>query len=360
VGSNRYPEKIGRWLRPAYRIWARSILAPTHVASSRRVRALSLLLLASFLFASLRAASPVSQNAEKKAQSVEPPPKGANANLKAVPQTPGAAPSDHLTANPTLIAATPSEVTPAAHQIEIGQTYENQDRLADAEKAYAKALESASGAEREMAKKCLSEVLTKEEGFRNKYVRPSLEEGKSGLRGLAETFLLLAVLWIVGKMVRRVGEHFGKNKLQIGQFVDATGEGGAVALTEVLKNAVERVQEYYKPRDRFRLGSVSSLIIVDTPHAEELVELVTEVVSSTSGKLVSFFTKGFFRPQYTISGMVQKSGFRYSFWIKLVHKGSVIEIWEQKFRANECPESPEQLAFEVAMYLKDWVELNGN
>lgn len=178
--------------------------------------------------------------------------------------------------------------------------------------------------------------------------------------GLFETLLVLALVWVVGKIIRRLGEHYGKNKLQIGQFVDATGEGGAIAITEVLKNAVERVQEYYKPRDRFRLGSFSSLILVDSPQAEELVDLVTEVVSSTSGKIVSFFSKGLFRPQYTITGMVQKAGFRYSFWVKLLHKGSVIEVWERKFRANECPESQEQLAFEVAMYLKDWVELNGD
>jgi hypothetical protein len=256
------------------------------------------------------------------------------------------------------------ETTAATRQIEIGQIYENQGRLADAEKAYAKALESASGTEREVAKKCLREVLAKEEGLQNKYFSPSLEKASSGvwqgLLALIETILLLVGLWIVGKLASRIGGRFGKNKLQIGDFVDATGEGAALALTEVLKNAVERVQEYYKPRDRFRLGSFSSLILVDTPRADELVELVTEVVSSTSGKLVSFFTKRFFKPQYTITGMVQKAGFRYSFWVKLMYKGAVVELWERKVGRQDCPESQEQLAFEVAMYLKDRVQLNGN
>jgi hypothetical protein len=340
-------------------------MAAKHFASSGLVRALTLVLMVSSLFTNLKGASSVPQNVPQEAKShgsAEPASNGGNPNLKAPSQTPSA-PSDHLTPDPSTGVGS-SEITPAARQIEIGQMYENQGRLADAEKAYAKALESASGTERETAKKRLGEVLAKEEGFKTKYFTPSFEKANSGvsqvLLGLLETLLLLVALWIGGKIVRHIGEHYGKNKLQIGQFVDATGEGGAVALTEVLKNAVERVQEYYKPRDRFRLGSFSSLILVDSPHAEELVELVTEVVSSTSGKLVSFFAKGFFRPQYTISGMVQKAGFRYSFWVKLVHRGSVIELWERKFRANECPESQEQLAFEVAMYLKDWVELNGN
>lgn len=159
--------------------WPTSIIQPARqLASSNLARALTLVLLLSSLFPSLNGATPPLQNAPKPARSQDaagPPSNGRDAKLKTSLQTPAAAPTDHLTPNSSAGQGS-SETSPAARQIEIGQMYEKQGRLSDAEKAYAKALESASGTERETAQKCLRDILAKEEGFQNKYFTPSLEK----------------------------------------------------------------------------------------------------------------------------------------------------------------------------------------
>jgi hypothetical protein len=252
--------------------------------------------------------------------------------------------------------------TAAGHEIGLGETYEKQGRLADAEKAYTKALETATGADQQNARRHLQELFDKEDRVRTKYLAPSVEEATLGvwksIVGTVETLLLLAALWLVAKVVRRLGERRGKNKVQIADFIDATGEGGGAAFAEQMRNAIEQVQEYYRARDRFRLGSFSALLVVSSPGPDDMVELAGELVSSPLGKFIAFFSSGFFRPRYKITGIVQKAGFHYSCRVKLFRRKEMFGSWERKFPADQCTELQEQLVFEVAMHLKEEVDAN--
>jgi hypothetical protein len=273
----------------------------------------------------------------------------------------GQAPSPSPSPSPSpalLPASMPSPIpNTVTYEIELGEMFERQNRLTDAEKAYAKALETATGTDRDNAKKHLENVFRKEKSFQEKYMTPSVEKANSGFWEfffkLLAAILSLLVLWFLGKIIKLLGEQRGKNRLQIVDFIDATGEGSATALAEHMKNAIDQMQEYYKPRDRFRFGSFSSLLVVTAPSAEGSIELVTEVISSTAGKFVAFFKKGFFRPEYKISGMVQKTGAHYSCWVKLFRRDDTLCSWEKKFRWSECPELQEQLVFEVALKLRE-------
>jgi hypothetical protein len=250
----------------------------------------------------------------------------------------------------------------AANEISLGEIYEQQDRLTDAEKAYAKALETATGTDRQSAQAHLKTVFEKEKLLRIKYLGPSLEEAsltvwKTIVSGL-EWLLLVLVIWLTTKAIRRIGEHRGRNKVQVADFIDATGESGAAAFAEQMRNALAQVQEYFRARDPLRLSSFSSLLMVSSPRPEDMVELASGIVSSPLGKLITFFTTGLFRPHYKITGMVQKTGFQYSCWVKLYHKELLFGSWERQFASKQCTELQEQLAFEVAMYLKEEVDAN--
>jgi hypothetical protein len=254
--------------------------------------------------------------------------------------------------------------TPAAREIEIGDIFEHQQRLVEAQKAYEKALETASGTEHEDAKKRLEKLLAREDGVKNRYVSPSLEKLRSSmavvLLDVFKTLLAVVSLWFLSWIFKYFSKYWGRKKLQIGGFVDATGKGAGLAVAEVLKNSIEQVQDYYRPRDRFRFGSFNALIVVDSPDSEQLVGLVTEMVSGGAGKLLDFISKALFRPRYHLSGMVQQVGFRYGLLIRLVEKGITIQVWEKKADMEDLPESQEDLAFDVAMYVKERVESHGH
>ena len=94
------------------------------------------------------------------------------------------------------------------------------------------------------------------------------------------------------------------------------------------------------------------------PESDKMVDLATDLISSPLGKLISFFATGFFQPQYKISGMVQKTGLHYSCWVKVYRRKVMFGSWERQFSAQQCTELQEQLAFEVALHLKE--EVDGN
>jgi len=75
-----------------------------------------------------------------------------------------------------------------------------------------------------------------------KYVAPSFEEASLGalktIVSTLETAFVLLLLLGSAQLIRRLGERFGRNKLQIADFIDATGEGGALAFAEQLRYAM--------------------------------------------------------------------------------------------------------------------------
>jgi hypothetical protein len=259
------------------------------------------------------------------------------------------------------VTAAPS---PAARETELGDVFEKQDRLVDAEKAYAKALETATGPEREDARRRLEKLLVKEHGIRSKYFDPWFEKFGTSfseiLFGALGAIPALLLLWGLKGILKFVGGFRGRKKLQIGEFVDATDKSAGLALAELIRYVIEEVKEYYKPRDRFLHGAFGSLVIVESPGSEELVELAAEVVPGGWSKLLGFITKGLFRPEYVVTGMIQEAGFSYSMVIKLLRNGATIQTWQADAPARELSRLQNDLALGVALYLKEVVEANGS
>src|SRR5258708_6523351 len=252
--------------------------------------------------------------------------------------------------------------TSAANEIEIGKMFEEEDRLDDAEKAYSKALETATGAERDEARDRLEGVLKRKRGVWTKYVGPWIEKFETSLSdivfGVIAGLLTLLAFWLLKRLVGYFGQSWGKNRLQIGEFTDATSGHTALAIGDVLKDGVEEVQEYYRPRDRFRFGSLSSLILVDSPGSSELMEVVADVIPGDSNKILTFVSKGYRKPHYLITGLVQEAGSQYRLLLKLMRKGATIRVWDVTVPATSLHQTQGDLALDVVLHLKGVVEAN--
>lgn len=263
-----------------------------------------------------------------------------------------------------VAAETNNSTTLAGNEIEIGKMFEQDDRLDDAEKAYSKALETATGVEREEAKKCLLSLLKKKHGVRMKYWDPWIEKLQKNLSeilfGIIAGLVTILLFWLLKRSVSYFGSYWGKNKLHIGDFIDATTGHAALAIVETLKNAVEEVQEYYRPRDRFRFGSFNSLILVDSPESSELMEVVAAVIPGESNKVLAFITKGYRKPHYLITGIVQQTGSQYRLLVKLLRKGATIQIWDVTVPATRLHHAQGDLALDVVLNLKEVVEANAD
>ena len=254
--------------------------------------------------------------------------------------------------------------TAAANEIEVGKMFDEEDRLDDAEKAYSKALETANGAERDEAKNRLEGVLKRKRGLWAKYVEPGIEKFETSLSdvmfGIIAALLALLAFWLLKLLVGFLGESWGKNRLQIGEFTDATVGHTGLAIAEVLKEVVEEVQEYYRPRDRFRFGSFSSLILVDTPGSSELMEVVADVIPGESNKILAFLSKGYRKPHYLIKGLVQEAGLQYRLLVKLMRKGATIQVWDITVPATNLHQAQGDLALDIVLHLKGVVEAHAD
>jgi hypothetical protein len=252
--------------------------------------------------------------------------------------------------------------SPAGNEIDIGKIFEKEGRLDDAEKAYSKALETAICPERDEARQRLQTVLKEKHSVWIKYLDPWVEKFQSSLSdivfGIFAVLLTLLLFWFLKRFVGYLGRSWGKDKLQIGEFIDATPGHTSLAIAEILKDVVEEVQEYYKPRDRFRFGSFNSLIVVDSPGSSELMEVVAEVIPGESNKILTFVSKGYCKPHYLITGMVQEAGLQYRLLVKLSRKGATIRVWDVTVPAANLHQTQGDLALDVVLQLKEVVEAN--
>lgn len=253
---------------------------------------------------------------------------------------------------------------PPANHTRVGHLYEDQKNWAAAEAAYAKALEVASSQDRAAAERDLQRVLAKKETLWDGYVAPFAsrlyDQIESWFTTLVTTVPVLALVWVVLLFARKVGARRGKNKLLIGTFVDATRVDAGIVFAEILKNAIERVQEYYRPRDRFRFGAGSSMTLVESPEPGPLVELISEIVSAETGKVWAVIRKSYFRPQYRIAGTFQRIHGQYRVWLRLADSREIVGTWDRGYGAGQYGGGQEQLAFEVAMFVKDQVQTHGD
>jgi hypothetical protein len=242
--------------------------------------------------------------------------------------------------------------------------YEDLRNWEAARLAYVKALEVASPNERAAAEADLRRVLEKDASFWDGYLNPFwsrlYDRGESWLLTLIAGLTAVAIVWVVLRVGGRIGKSRGKNKLFIGDFVDATTINASAVFTEVLKNAFERVQEYYRPRDRFRLGAWSAMTLVESPEPGALAELMSAIVSAESGKVWSLVRKSFFKPAYRVRGTFQCVQRRYRLWLRLQGPGGIVEAWDREFPASQYGTGQEQLAYEIAMFVKERGQTHGN
>jgi hypothetical protein len=170
--------------------------------------------------------------------------------------------------------------------------------------------------------------------------------------------LTLLAFWFLKRSVNYLGQSWGKNRLQIGEFTDATLGHTGLAIAEVLKEVVGEVQEYYRPRDRFRFGLFSSLILVDSPGSSALMEVVAVVIPGDANKIITFVSQGYRKPHYLVTGLVQEAGSQYRLLVKLVRKGATIRVWDVMVPAAGLYQAQGDLALDVVMHLKGVVEAN--
>jgi hypothetical protein len=250
----------------------------------------------------------------------------------------------------------------------LGHLYEARHEWDAAQAAYAKALEAAGAHERAAAEADLQRVLEKKDTLWDGHIAPfarhvadSAETALTAAVSTAVIGVVLVLLWVAVRLIgSRIGTYRGRNKLLIGDFVNATRVDAGNVFADVMRNAIERVQEYYRPRDRFRFGAVSSMILVVSPEPAPMAELISAVVSAESGKVWTIVWRSFFKPQYRIDGTFQCVQRRYHVWLRLRDPGGIVATWDRQYDARDFGGGQEQLAFEIAMFLKDQVRTDGN
>jgi hypothetical protein len=235
-------------------------------------------------------------------------------------------------------------------QSKLGEVYESQGRLADAEAAYVKALEKGPPAMRLEALARIRRLVAQRDCVVDKYVNPAFE-----VVGKAFVYVLLALLLI--EVVRRplnvVGRRRGRHKLAIADFVYAAGPVTVgVTFRGVLEQMHGRMTVHFERRTILRNSTLPALA---QSQSAELTEMVG-AVSESAVPFVRWAMERLNQPGYQLTGSIECAARRVNVLAKLEQSGRIIGRWHRSFPANEWFTGQRDLAYEILLKLKEHVD----
>jgi hypothetical protein len=242
------------------------------------------------------------------------------------------------------------ESTGPWEQLRLGATYEELGRWSDAQAAYKSVLETGPPVMQKIAQERLRSIAEHQEGMWERYVQPVLTAG-----GVAVVTVLGAVLLyvVLGPPVGCLGRRRGRHRLVIGSFVSSTSESRIGSnFTEVMAAMHERMEAHFRPR--IGIGDPKLPALVNSQSAE-LVELIG-TLNAPAVPLLKWFAQKLNQPAYHISGFVASARTEVRVFAKLEHGGNTVGRWNKTVHVRDWFRSEQDLAYEILLRLKEYVD----
>jgi hypothetical protein len=238
----------------------------------------------------------------------------------------------------------------AWQQLRLGQMYEELGRWADAQAAYKSVLETGPPGMQAIAQERLRSIAENQEGMWERYAQPVLTAG-----GVAVVTVLGAILlyFVLGPPLGWLGRRRGRHRLVIGSFVPPTSESRIGSnFTEVVAAMHERMEAHFRPR--IGIGDPKLPALVNSQSAE-LVEWIG-TLNAPALPLLNWFAQKLNKPAYRISGFVASARTDVRVFAKLEHRGNSVGRWNKTVRIRDWFQCEQDLAYEILLTLKEYVD----
>ena len=272
-----------------------------------------------------------------------------------------AAPTGGATPQPSMPPLTIPTPTPSVQgEIDLGEELEKEGLDSEAEKAYEKAFEDATPAEMPSVRQHLQALAQKKKSFKEKYARSSWDDlllsTQKASVGVFEALLLALLVVISRPLLKKAPWYLQQSTVEIADFIDGAGDGAATAFREHMRRAVEQVREFYKPRSVLHFAVGGSLILLVGPPSEGIFDIASEVVPGPVSKAFLMLRMNFSAPRYKITGVVHRCGMHYAFLVRFSDGDEIVKVWEIESQAFNGIWNQQQLAYQVALRLKEYID----
>ena len=245
---------------------------------------------------------------------------------------------------------------PAERQLVLGQMYEDNGQLSEAEAAYTKALESESTPVRNRAFESLHRVVTKNNSYTRKYVTsPFWAAVERGSTIFITALAVMVLVAVAGWIIRKYGKRVGKSKVEIVAFTDSTKDKLGTNFVRVFEFVLGIMHLHYRGRGAIR--GLLTLPVLARSQQVAIAEFVESATPAGFGKAIAWATKGLHQPEYSVYGSVQTDGETLTVIVILERQGMTLSSWRETTAmptgaGPNLLEVEEALAYKVLTFLK--------
>jgi hypothetical protein len=237
-------------------------------------------------------------------------------------------------------------------ELRLADMYERLGRLGDAETLYGKVITTGTPDMRVEALQKIRKVIEQREGLYEKHVRPI---GPPILKTLAAAIGLFILIQLLRPPLRWYGRRKHRNSLAISGFGkdNSVNQGG---FGDVLAGMHDSLARHFQPRDVIRSPKMPAL--VQSQSAE-----IFELLSGVNVSLVPFakwMSTIVHQPAYRITGSVESTSWHINVRARLVHLGTTIAQWNRTFPLYYRFEREQDLAYEILLRLKEYVDAHAS
>ncbi len=235
-------------------------------------------------------------------------------------------------------------------QLRLGEVFEDEGRLAEAEAAYVKVIESGPPAMRVEALRRIRHAVEQRESLYEKYLVPA---GDAIVTALVYIVLVVLVVVICRRPMNAIGQRRGRHALTICAFAHSSGPLTVGAtFTDVVEAMHERMALHFQKRTVLRNSTLPAL-------AQSQSAQITEMVAAVSAPAVPFLhwlLKLLYQPAYQLSGSIESTTLHVNVLATLEHSGTTVERWSRSFPMNDWFVGQQDLAYEILLRLKEYVD----
>lgn len=242
----------------------------------------------------------------------------------------------------------------------LGDVYESNGQLKEAEAAYVKAAESTWPPTHQHAMSSAAGVIARQNSLSEKYffapARATLVAAATTGGSIVVTFVILAVLLLaLTPFARDIGRWRGRNKIRIvatSTNDDLMGAG----FEQIIVMIHGRMSSHYSRRHSLLIGS-QPLPMLFRSQTGELADLAESVAPGAVAKAIGWLIKRTDSPQYTIAGTIQfperiyAVRFAGAIFVVLSEKGNTLRTWHKTGRVDDFADEEIRLAFRSLKHL---------
>jgi hypothetical protein len=247
--------------------------------------------------------------------------------------------------------------TTALKQLELGRTYEELDRLKEAEAAYVKAAESNWAATRQIAIESLKRVSQRQDALSARMAAPVVAAWGAGVTAVSTTLitgfltlLLLAGFWGLSRWgspyCNRYWKRKGRNKVKLGPITASPKNSVGPRFEQILLIVHRRLRTHFNPRKLIQ--GVPRLPMIAKTQSAEVTEIVESLIPGGMGKYVGWLLKESDKPQYSIEAVIQSSRWGHRLiLVSLKDDGELLKDWHKRSSPETWIADEKKVAFDA-------------